>query len=305
MTQGVTRGGGFVHGTVLFNEVMEAIAPKPGGVYADVTVGGGGHARGLLRASEPDGVLLGVDRDEMALEATRARLGAVGARLVLVRGCMSMLPSILKAQGMGRLDGLVADLGVSSPQLDEAARGFSFVREGPLDMRMDQGNGPTALEYLQRITERDLADVLYRFGEERRSRPIARQIKQALHDQRLHSTSDLRRAVVRVKGPKRGHRDPATQTFQAIRIAVNGELDELDALLSCVPEVLRDGGVVAIISFHSLEDRRVKHAFREEGRLEACTKKPVTASDGELRDNPRSRSAKLRAARRLSREVAA
>ncbi len=296
----------FAHRTVLLDETIEALAPRAGCVYADVTVGGGGHAEAILERSAPDGRLVGVDRDESALAASSARLSRFGERVTLVHGAFAELGSILEHAGVPRVHGLVADIGVSSPQLDRAERGFSFRAEGPLDMRMDPSAGETALELIARLDERELADVLYQLGEERKSRPIARSIKRACEAGELETTEDLRRAVVRAIGPRRsGGVDPATRTFQALRIAVNDELGQLDALLAQLPDVLEDDGVAAIISFHSLEDRRVKQCFRGSDVLVPLTKKPRVAGDDEQRENPRARSAKLRAARRVPRGEAA
>jgi 16S rRNA (cytosine1402-N4)-methyltransferase len=295
----------FEHRTVLLDETLRAISPRTGGVYADATVGGGGHAHGILAASAPDGRLVGVDRDPRALDAASARLAEFGGRAVLVHGEMRDLARILADAGTPRVDGLVADLGVSSPQLEEAARGFAFGREGPLDMRMNPTTGETARELLERLDVDGLADVIYRLGEERRSRAIARSIKRALDGDELETTADLRRAVVRVTGPRRGRTDPSTRTFQAVRMAVNGEVEQLEALLQALPDVLRDGATAVVITFHSIEDRMVKVAFRGDARLERLTKKPIVASAEERRDNPRSRSAKLRAARRAPRAAAA
>ncbi len=296
----------FVHETVLPEATVEAVAPRSGGLYVDATVGGGGHTARLLERSAPDGRVLGFDRDERALAAARQRLAAHGARVELVHAPFGALRTVLAERGIARVDGVVADLGVSSPQLDDAARGFSFMRGGPLDMRMDPSRGETAAELVARLEESELADVLYEYGEERRSRPIARSIKRAQGEGQLHTTDDLRRAVVRVLGPRRqGGSDPATRTFQALRIAVNDELGELRTLLADLPEVLADGAVAAIISFHSLEDRLVKQAFRGDARLEPLTKRPLVADDDEQARNPRARSAKLRAARRVPRAEAA
>jgi 16S rRNA (cytosine1402-N4)-methyltransferase len=270
-------------------------------VYADTTLGGGGHAEAILEASSPSGRLIGIDRDPLALEAARARLARFGARAALFHGDMAEIRTILEEAGAARVDGLVADLGVSSPQLDDSERGFSFSRPGPLDMRMDPTRGETVLELIARLSESELADVIYQLGEERRSRPIARAIHRALSDGELETTDDLRRAVARAVGPKRGRIDPATRTFQALRIAVNRELEQLAALLDEIPEVLDDGAVAAVISFHSLEDRMVKRSFRDDSRVARLTKKPIVPSDDEQRDNPRSRSAKLRGARRVAR----
>ncbi|MEM1417988.1 MAG: 16S rRNA (cytosine(1402)-N(4))-methyltransferase RsmH [Myxococcota bacterium] len=293
------------HRTVLRDETLAALAPRAGGRYADLTLGFAGHAEAILEASGPDGRLLGFDRDPNALAFAGERLAIFGERVQLVHERFGALQQILALRGEAaeplRLDGLVADLGVSSPQLDEPERGFSFREDGPLDMRMDPTRGETAKELIERLSEAALADVIYTLGEERRSRPIARNLKQQAAEGRLETTGDLRRAVWRVYGGRRGRIDPATRTFQALRIAVNGELDELDALLEALPRVLADGGVAAIISFHSLEDRAVKHAFKGSAELRPLTKKPVVASEAERDANPRARSAKLRAARRLPR----
>ncbi len=294
----------FQHRTVLFEETLRALAPRSGCVYADATLGGGGHAEGILERSAPDGRLVGVDRDPAALQAARARLARFGDRVTLVHGTFGELGRALAAAGVERVHGVVADLGVSSPQLDHADRGFSLRAEGPLDMRMDPTEGETAKELVGRVDERELADLIYRLGEERRSRPIARSIRRAYEAGELDTTDDLRRAVVRAVGPKRaGGIDPATRTFQALRIAVNDELGQLDALLAQMPELLEDDGVAVVISFHSLEDRKVKQAFRGSELLSPLTKKPVIAGEAEHAENPRARSAKLRAARRVPREV--
>ncbi|MCA9608134.1 MAG: 16S rRNA (cytosine(1402)-N(4))-methyltransferase RsmH [Myxococcales bacterium] len=288
----------------MLNETLECLAPCAGRTYADATVGGGGHSAGILERSAPDGRLIGVDRDEAALSAARERLAPWGERVTLVHGPFAELRSILAGVGVPRVAGLVADLGVSSPQLDRPERGFSFRADGPLDMRMDRsGDVPTALELIESLGERELADVIYELGEERRSRPIARAIKRALERNELRTTEDLRRAVIRVTGPKRGRVDPATKTFQALRIAVNDELGQLDALLSALPDVLEDDAVAVVISFHSLEDRRVKRFFKAEPTLAPLTKKPLVADAAELEANPRARSAKLRAARRVPRDA--
>lgn len=290
----------FVHRTVLLHETVAALQPRSGGVYADATLGGGGHAEAILEASSPDGVIIGVDRDENALAAARHRLSRFGSRARFVHAPFSQLSSALRQAGFDSVDGIVADLGVSSPQLDHADRGFSFSRPGPLDMRMDASRGPTVFEFMQDQTENELADVIYQYGEERLSRRIARVIKEALAADELHTTEDLRAAVNRAVGGRRGQKtDPATRTFQALRIAVNDELGELKQLLLELPDLLRPEGVAAVISFHSLEDRIVKHAFRGDDRLEPCTKKPVIPTDAEANENPRARSAKLRAARKV------
>jgi 16S rRNA (cytosine1402-N4)-methyltransferase len=289
------------HVPVLRDDVLRLIAPRDGGVYVDVTLGRGGHAEAILEASAPSGRLVGIDRDETAIRETRERLSRFGERVRFVHGAFSGLRAHLANSGTPRVDGLVADLGVSSPQLDTPERGFSFKSEGPLDMRMDTSSGKTAREVIADMDERELADVLFQYGEERKSRPIARSIKRAEADGRLETTLDLSRAIWRVTGPRRVGIDPATRSFQALRIVVNAELGELEALLDALPDVLVDGGIAAIISFHSLEDRPVKHALKADPRLEVIGKKPIEANDDEARDNPRSRSAKLRGAKRLPR----
>ncbi len=288
----------FAHETVLLHETVTAIAPNASGIYVDATLGGAGHARAILEASSPDGQLIGIDRDPRALAAARERLAEFGSRVRLVHGTFGEIRRVLEEAGIAQVQGVVADLGVSSPQFDEAERGFSFSKPGPLDMRMDPTSGESLRELLERVDATELADILYTFGEERKSRPIARAIKLALERGELETTEDLRRATVKVLGPKRSGIDPATRTFQALRIAVNRELDELASLLSALPKVLAPGGRAALISFHSGEDRMVKHAFRDDAALTALTKRPIEASQEERDRNPRSRSAKLRAAER-------
>jgi 16S rRNA (cytosine1402-N4)-methyltransferase len=281
--------------------VVNALSPRAGGVYVDVTLGAGGHTVALLEA-EPRARIVALDRDPAAIAAAEERLAPVADRVMLVRSPFSEVRAQLDALGVARVDGLVADLGVSSPQLDEAARGMSFRHEGPIDMRMDPEQGETALELIERLSDDELADVIYQFGDERRSRRIARSIKKALAAGELRSTLDLRRAIVRAVGPARvGGVDPATRSFQALRIAVNRELEELERLLASLPDVVAEGGVAVVISFHSLEDRLVKRAFASP-EWEPLTKKPLVASDDEHARNARSRSAKLRAARRVAAE---
>lgn len=293
----VTDEAGFNHQAVMRHEVVGAIAPRDGGIYLDVTLGRGGHTLGLLEGGA--GRVVGLDRDEVALRTTRHRLASFGDRATLVHSNFGRLEETLASLGIAHVDGACANLGVSSPQLDDPTRGMSFRREGPIDMRMDLSGGETALDLIDRLSDEALADVLYRYGEEHRSRRIARSIKRALTDGELRTTLDLRRAVVRAVGPVRvGGVDPATRTFQALRIAVNDELGELTALISALPRVVAPGGVVAILSFHSLEDRLVKRAFHDSSAWEPLWKKPRVASDDETAENPRSRSAKLRAARR-------
>lgn len=288
----------FVHVTVMRAEVVAAMAPVPGGVYVDATLGGGGHAEAVLEA-EPEARLIGLDRDPIALEAAGQRLARFGDRVRLVHTTFGRVDRALEEIAQASVQGVYADLGVSSPQLDAAERGMSFRREGPIDMRMDQTSGETALELMERLDDDELANVIFRYGDERRSRRIARSIKKALEEGELATTLDLRRAIVRAVGPVRvGGVDPATRTFQALRIAVNREVEELEALLEALPRVVAPGGHAAIISFHSLEDRLVKQAFKGDDAWEVVTKRPLVPSDDEGAQNVRARSAKLRVARR-------
>ena len=287
------------HVTVMRDETLSALRPSPGQVFVDCTLGGGGHTEAVLDAAS-DTRVIGIDRDPTALAAARERLARFGDRVALVRAPFRELVPRLADCGVSQVDGLIADLGLSSLQLDDPERGMSFRAEGPLDMRMDPDAPETALDLMARLSQDDLADVIYQCGDERRSRRIARCIKQALLAGELSTTLDLRRAVVRAVGPRRvGGIDPATRTFQALRIAVNRELDQLDGLLVAARDVVRPGGVAVLISFHSLEDRLVKRAFLQREFWQRLTPKPLVPSEREQSENPRSRSAKLRAARRL------
>lgn len=295
----------FEHTTVMPGEVVQALSPRAGGVYVDVTAGGGGHAAAILEACDAARVIA-FDRDPAAVDAARERLAPFGIRARVARGSFEEVEAWLADTGVDAVDGLVADLGISSYQLRDATRGMSFRVEGPLDMRMDPTQGETARELVERLSQDELADVIYQLGEERRSRRVARCIKQALAAGELETTLDLRRAVVRAVGPRRvGGIDPATRTFQALRIAVNGELDQLAHLLEMAPRILRAGGVAVFISFHSLEDRLVKRALADRRQWLRLTKKPLVASERERADNPRARSAKLRAARRIEEDTPA
>ena len=297
-------GGEPRHVAVLRDEVLAALDPRPGQVLVDATVGAGGHARLLAERIGPDGRLIGLDRDASMLALAEPRLR--GLPVTLVHAGFDELPDVLARLGLAAADGVLADLGVCSDQLDDAGRGFSFGRPAPLDMRLDQESGETAADLLRRLNERDLADLFWRYGEERFSRRIARRIVEARRLQPLRTTEELAELVRRcVPRPRPGGRrkppiDPATRVFQALRIAVNDELGALDRLLAALPDRLHPGGRAAIISFHSLEDRRVKQAFRDRTRWRELTRKPVTAGDEELARNPRARSAKLRAALRAT-----
>lgn len=291
------------HVSVLPVEVLAALAPKPGEIFIDATVGAGGHSRLLAERVLPDGRLIGLDRDPAMLELARSRLGSLPVKLI--QGPFSRLREVLDELNIGAVDGVLADLGICSDQLDAAERGLSFTQPGPLDMRLDPETGEPASALLRRLNERDLADLIYRYGEERFSRRIARRIVEVRRREPLQTTEQLaelvRRCVPRPPRSRDRRRpaiDPATRVFQALRIAVNDELGELEHLLKILPQCVRPGGRVAIISFHSLEDRLVKQAFRDRSMWEALTKKPVQAGEEEVRNNPRARSAKLRAARR-------
>lgn len=293
----------FTHVTVMAGEVLEVLEPARGGVFVDVTAGGGGHSAAILAAA-PHARVIAFDRDPVAVSATEERLREFGERAIVVHAAFADAPAWLADAGIESVAGLVADLGISSEQLGDRERGMSFRLEGPLDMRMDGTRGETAWELVRRLSQSDLADVIYQYGEERRSRRVASCIKQAVAAGELETTLDLRRAVVRAVGPRRvGGIDPATRTFQALRIAVNRELEQLESLLRALPDLMAPDGVAAIISFHSLEDRLVKRAFLEREIWQRLTAKPRLASDLEQAENPRSRSAKLRAARRLGAET--
>lgn len=279
-----------VHIPVLLDEVLMYLDPKSGGTFIDATVGAGGHSRAILERTSPAGRLLGLDQDEKALQLAAETLASFGSRAELASANFADIGLLARSKGFSGVDGILADLGISSMMVDDPARGASFLREGPLDMRMDRRQALTAADIINRESEKEIADILYRFGEERRSRPLARAIVRA---RPLSSTTELVRVIERVMGrPRFGKIHPATRTFQALRIAVNAELDCLTAFLSEAPSLIRPGGRLVVISFHSLEDRLVKNRFREIGQVR--TKKIVTPGPEEVRRNPRARSARLR-----------
>lgn len=288
------------HVSVLKDEIVAALLPLESGLVVDLTLGYGGHTEALLRAM-PGISVIAFDRDLDAVKSSRERLAPFGERVQIVHAEFAELERWLRDNGIQQVDGVIADLGVSSPQLDEAERGFSFRRSGPLDMRMNRARGETALELVQRLSQEELADLIFQLGEERHSRRVAACIKQALAAGELETTLDLRRATVKAMGPNRPHGiDPATRTFQALRIAVNGELEQLVSLTGMLHRIVRPGGIAAIISFHSLEDRAVKRCFQERALWKRQSTKPVVPSALEQDKNPRSRSAKLRVAVRTS-----
>jgi 16S rRNA (cytosine1402-N4)-methyltransferase len=282
-------------------EVLAFLAPERGGVFLDGTVGLGGHAQAVLTAGASR--LIGLDRDPEALSQAADALALWGDRVELVHADYRDVARVLDERGLAQIDGAMVDLGVSSWQLDRSGRGFSFQRDEPLDMRMDSSTGPTAAELLASVSETELANVIFEFGEERRSRAVARAITNARRSGPLVTTGQLASIVRRVVGRGTWQRiDPATRTFQAIRIWVNRELDGLDGFLRAVTARLRVGGRLVVLTFHSLEDRPVKHVFRElvhgGPTFASLTKKPLVAQDDERQHNPRARSAKLRAIER-------
>lgn len=309
-----------VHRSVLLRECMELLRPVAGGTYVDATLGPGGHAEALLEATAPNGEVVGIDRDPETLAWARTRLGRHGDRFRTIHGDHRDLRALLERQGIFVVDGVLADLGISSLQLDDPQRGFSFSNDGPLDMRMDpHSGGPTAEDLLRTMTEAELRRILRVYGEEKLAAPIARAILRRRDSGGLRTTLELATLVARVAGPaaRRFRIHPATRTFQALRIAVNGEIDGLQGFVTEAVSLLRRGGRLAVISFHSLEDRAIKHAMR--GLAERCicppglpvcgcgredlvrivTPRPVLPGPEEIERNPRSRSAKLRAVERL------
>jgi len=303
------------HIPVLTKEVLKALSPHQGGKYIDATLGGGGHAEAILQASAPDGWLLGLDVDPRAIKRVEKRLRRFEDRVIIVKSNFRDIQTVAHQHQFDQVDGILLDLGISSFHLNEAQQGFSFQQAGPLDMRMDPSAGPTAAEIINTLEEIDLANIIYRYGEERRSRRIARAI---IQNRPISTTTQLAEVVVKAIGRKPGSRiHPATRTFQALRIYVNDELGALEEALPQALSLLKTGGVLAIITFHSLEDRVVKHYFRQESRDCICpphtvicqcghkaqiknlVRKGTVPSPEEIANNPRSRSARLRVALKL------
>ncbi len=304
------------HAPVLLREVLAYLQPQAGGLYIDGTLGAGGHAEALLRGSSPDGRLLGFDRDPAALAFAAERLAPFGARFTGVARSFGEMGIVAPEHGFSHVDGLLLDLGLSSRQLDEAERGFSFLKEGPLDMRFDPREGETAADLINNLSAEELARIFRRYGEEPHSNRIARLI---VAHRPLRTTGELARLIAGEIGRRgRPGRHPATQVFQALRIAVNDELGEIERGLASAVELLRPGGRLAVISFHSLEDRLVKQFFRRESRdcvcppeqpvctcgarasLKRVVRKAVKATPEEIAANPRSRSARLRVAAKMN-----
>jgi 16S rRNA (cytosine1402-N4)-methyltransferase len=301
------------HQPVLYKEIIHALQPRSPGRYIDGTVGAGGHARGVLEACAPDGCLLGLDLDPQALAFARENLAPYGKRVTLAQASYVSLLGAMRGLGWEAVDGILLDLGVSSMQLDTPGRGFSFQHEAPLDMRFNRDTGWSAAQLINTTPEADLADLLYKYGEEPRARRIAKMIVEA----RPVTTTSQLAEIVRRAYPERSRVHPATRTFQALRIAVNDELSAIENALPQAEQALRPGGRLAVISFHSLEDRIVKEFFRRESKdlvnppyeqiypierkatLKEMQRKPITPDPAEIRRNPRARSAKLRVAEKL------
>ena len=301
------------HQPVLYQEIIHALRPKSGARYVDGTLGAGGHAAGLLAGSEPGGQLLGLDVDPQALDLARQKLAPFGERACLIKSSYTSLPVRMAEMGWDRVDGILLDLGASSMQFDTPERGFSFLADGPLDMRFDPSNPLTASEIVNQWPEQDLADLLFRYGEEPASRRIARAIVAA---RPVGGTRDLAVVIERVQSRRSSHH-PATQTFQALRIAVNNELEAVEKILPLAVQALGPGGRLAVISFHSLEDRLVKEYYRRESKdcicpprqpictcghkasIQEITRRPITPTEVEIHQNSRARSAKLRVAEKL------
>jgi len=287
-----------IHVPVLVEEVLADLDPRPGQTIVDGTLGSGGHARRIAERVEPDGVVIGLDRDPAAIAAAERNLAGLPLKIACSNYCD--LPEVLSEIGIEQVDGILLDLGLSSDQLADEERGFSFDADGPLDLRFNPDEGEPAARLVNRLRPENLADLIYQYGEERYSRRIARAIDRARRREPIRTARELAE-IVRRAVPSTGTRDkidPATRTFQALRIAVNEELKSLDVALQRLPDALRPGGRLAVISFHSLEDRRLKQAFSSDPRLQPLRRKPIAAGAEELKRNPRSRSAKLRTAER-------
>ena len=306
-----------MHIPVLFDEVLEGLNVKPGGVYIDGTLGSAGHSSEILRRAGPEGLLLGIDRDEEALARSRVRLQELPGRFILAHGQHGDVAELAKQNNIEQVDGMLLDLGVSSDQLDTPERGFSFRFDGPLDMRMNQNSGQSAAELLATISCDELAALIRKWGEEPQARRIATAITAAARKGRIATTAQLAEIVAAATGKRNAARHPATRTFQALRMAVNDEMGNLERAMDAGLRLLKPGGRMAIITFESLTDRVVKHFFAEhegrsvsllqggsrwEGKLPAVrriTRHPVAPSDEECAANPRARSAKLRVAERI------
>ncbi|MDK2896383.1 MAG: rRNA (cytosine1402-N4)-methyltransferase [Candidatus Atribacteria bacterium] len=286
------------HQPVMVDEVCQYLLTAREGVYVDATLGDGGHALEILRRTSPRVVLVGIDRDPKAIKVSRERLQDFAPRMQIVQGRFSQLDEILRQMEIEKVNGVLFDLGVSTRQLEEAERGFSFQKEGRLDMRMDPETEKTAFLIVNFLPEKELADLIYQFGQERFSRRIARSIVFHRRQEKIDTTSKLARIVEKAVPTRRGRIHPATRTFMALRVAVNRELEELSQGLEKVSRLLAERGRVVVISYHSLEDRIVKHFFKNQPSFEILTPRPVQPSQEEVRKNRRARSARLRAAQK-------
>ncbi len=292
------------HIPVLTEPLLERIQLPTDGIMVDATAGHGGHSRLFGQTLSPAGKILGIDVDQNSIHRAQLVLSDLSCQVALVRENFEKIDEVLTAQDIGKVDFILADLGFCSAQLNDAERGLSFQKPMPLDMRLDSRLTTTAADLVNTLSQTELADIIYQYGEDRASRRIARFIVQQRQQKKITTTMELAMLVCRAmkQSPRPRQIHPATRTFQALRIAVNREMDCLDRFLKVTPELLKPGGFLAIISFHSLEDRRVKYSFKQnkaDGLFDILTKKPITASQDEIRQNPRSRSAKLRIAKRL------
>lgn len=302
------------HIPVLYHEIIKALAPHSGGLYIDGTLGAGGHSWGILNKSDPSGKLLGLDVDPDAITIARQRLSEFKNRAIIRQGSYSLISSFAHELGWNFVDGIIFDLGVSSIQLDTKERGFSFLYDAPLDMRFNHQEGITAADIINHYSEAELANLIWKYGEEKYSRRIARVICES---RPIHGTLELANLIRKVYGNQHSHINPATRTFQALRIAVNDELKTIEISIPQAIQLLKPDGILAVISFHSLEDRLIKTIFRMESKncicppeqpvctcnhvatIQEVNKKPITASSEEIKKNPRSRSAKLRIAKKI------
>lgn len=291
----------FQHKSVLLDEIVGFLLPKPNGVYIDATVGSGGHAEKILEDSAPSGRLIGIDIDPSMLDIGKKRLSRFGSRCSLIEGNYIELREILNKFGLNEVDGIIFDLGVSTEHFSDSHRGFSIAKDGPLDMRLSPKIGINAYEIINRWTPEDLIELLYKYGEERRAKRIVKYIVEERRKKKINTTGELARLVIKAVGGRRNKTHPATKAFQALRIAVNDELNNIKTVLPVAISMLKIGGRICVISFHSLEDRLVKNIFRDlaGSRLKIITKKPIVPTREEIIVNPRARSAKLRAAERI------
>ena len=290
------------HQPVMVAEVVQYLITDPNGVYVDATVGDGGHAKAILEKTSPQAIVVGIDRDREAIETASQVLADFGSRVKLVQGSFSTIAEILNQVNVEGIDGILFDLGVSSRQLDVPERGFSFSQDGPLDMRMDRTQKMNACQVVNTFTEKELADIFFYYGEEHKSRKIARSIVLARQKKSITTTSELEKIIWNCNPGRRGGIHPATRVFMALRIYINHELDELPKALESVLQFMKEGARMVVLSYHSLEDRVVKNFLRTHDQLEVINRKPMTPSRQEIQVNPRARSARMRVAQKMIRE---